>query len=49
MQAKSEAGFALQELIRDVGIPRELHTDGAKELTMGTSKKYVKKLVLRPL
>jgi hypothetical protein len=39
MQAKSEAGFALKELIRDVGIPQELHTDGAKELTMGTWKK----------
>jgi transposase InsO family protein len=38
MRAKSEAGFALKELIQDVGIPKEIHTDGAKELTMGTWK-----------
>jgi hypothetical protein len=38
MIAKSEAGFALKELIQDVGIPSELHTDGARELTMGTWK-----------
>jgi hypothetical protein len=38
MRAKSEAGFALKELIQDVGIPKEMHTDGAKELTMGTWK-----------
>jgi hypothetical protein len=31
MQSKSEAGFTLKELIQDVGIPKELHTDGAKE------------------
>jgi hypothetical protein len=35
MRAKSEAGHALKELIQDVGIPKHLHTDGAKELTMG--------------
>jgi hypothetical protein len=35
MEAKSEAGYALQEFIQDVGIPCTLHTDGAKELTEG--------------
>jgi len=39
MHSRSEAGFALKELIQDVGIPKDLHTDGAKELTMGTWKK----------
>jgi hypothetical protein len=38
MQSKSEAGFTVKELIQDVGIPKELHTDGAKELTKGTWK-----------
>ena len=38
MQSKSEAGFTLKELIQDVGIPKELHTDGAKELTKGIWK-----------
>lgn len=39
MARKSEAGYALQELIRDVGIPKRMHTDDAKELTLGTWKK----------
>jgi hypothetical protein len=38
-QEKSEAGYTLQELIRDVGIPKGMHTDDAKELTLGTWKK----------
>jgi len=38
MKTKGEAGYALKELLQDVGIPGELHTDGAKELTMGTWK-----------
>jgi hypothetical protein len=38
MKTKGEAGHALKELLQDVGIPGELHTDGAKELTMGTWK-----------
>jgi len=33
MKLKSEAGENLQEFIRDVGIPKHIHTDGAKELT----------------
>lgn len=39
MTLKSEAGYALQELIRDIGIPKYMHTDDAKELTLGTWKK----------
>jgi hypothetical protein len=39
MAHKSEAGYALQELIRDVGIPKHMHTDDAKELTLGNWKK----------
>ena len=38
MRTKAEAGYALKELIQDVGIPKEIHTDGAKELTIGTWK-----------
>ncbi len=38
IRTKAEAGFALKELIQDVGIPKDLHTDGAKELTMGNWK-----------
>jgi hypothetical protein len=38
MKAKSEAGLALHEMIRDVGIPNHIHTDGAKELTLGKWK-----------
>jgi hypothetical protein len=33
---KSEAGASLQEFLQDVGIPRHLHTDNAKEMTLGT-------------
>jgi len=36
---KSEAPYSLQELIRDVGIPSHMHTDGAKEMTMGDWKR----------
>ncbi len=35
IKAKSEAGHALQELLKDVGIPDHIHTDNAKELTAG--------------
>jgi hypothetical protein len=35
MASKSEAGYALQEVIREIGIPNQIHTDGAKELTQG--------------
>jgi len=35
MKNKSEAVYALQELIRGIRIPPRIHTDGAKELTSG--------------
>ena len=35
MKLKSQAGHALLEFIQDIGIPSALHTDGAKEQTMG--------------
>ncbi len=38
MQKKSEAGSALLELIQDIGIPSAIHTDGAKEETLGKWK-----------
>jgi hypothetical protein len=38
MKNKSEAGHALQELIKEIGIPKQMHTDGAKELTLGKWK-----------
>jgi hypothetical protein len=39
MRLKSEAPQALKELIQDVGIPRQIHTDGAKALALGSWKK----------
>ena len=39
MKAKSEAGDALVEFIQDVGIPSALHSDDAKELTLGKWQK----------
>ena len=39
MKMKSEAGYALAEFILDVGIAASLHTDDAKELTLGTWRK----------
>jgi hypothetical protein len=39
MKLKSEAGYALAEFIQDIGVPASLHTDDAKELTMGTWRK----------
>ena len=39
---KSEAGFSLQEFLQDIGIPRHIHTDVAKEMTLGTWQKVCK-------
>ncbi len=39
---KSEAGHSHQEFLRDVGIPKHLHTDVAKEMTLGTLSKTCK-------
>jgi hypothetical protein len=38
IKQKSEAGHALKELMQDIGIPSEIHTDGATELTQGVWK-----------
>ena len=38
MKNKSEAGYALQDVIREIGIPNQIHSDGAKELTQGHSR-----------
>jgi hypothetical protein len=38
MSRKSEAGNALDTFFQDLGIPNRLHTDGAKELTLGKWK-----------
>jgi hypothetical protein len=39
MTLKSDAGYALKEAIHDIGILKQIHTDDAKELTMGMWKK----------
>jgi hypothetical protein len=39
---KSQADFSLQEFLQDVGIPRHIHTDVAKEMTLGTWQKVCK-------
>jgi hypothetical protein len=47
MRLKSEAGYALQELIQDVGIPKHIHADGAKEMTMGNWKQICRDAGIR--
>ena len=47
MRLKSEAPQALKELIQDVGIPSEIHTDGAKELTQGSWKQICQESGIR--
>ncbi len=47
MKQKSEAGHALKELIQDVGIPSDIHTDGAKELTQGSWKQTCKDMGIK--
>ncbi len=44
---KSEAGTSLQEFIQDIGIPRHLHTDNAKEMTLGTWARVCKDAVIK--
>ncbi len=38
MKTISDAGYALQDVLRDLGIPNHIHTDGAKELVQGKWK-----------
>jgi hypothetical protein len=42
MSLKSQASHGLNELIQDVRIPRHIHSDGAKEQTLGHWKKTCK-------
>ena len=39
METKSDAPFALNRFIHEVGVPTEIHTDGSKEQTHGNWKK----------
>jgi hypothetical protein len=39
---KSEVGFSLQEFLHNVGIPRHIHNDVAKEMTLGAWQKVCK-------
>lgn len=43
MKSKSLAGKALSDLFSDVGVPTSLHTDGAKEMTIGHWKEVREK------
>jgi hypothetical protein len=39
LKSKGDAAEALQEFIMDIGIPEQIHTDGAKEMTLGNWRK----------
>ena len=39
MESKSDAHFALNRFIHEVGVPTELHTDGSKEQALGNWKR----------
>jgi hypothetical protein len=43
MQSKGEAGEALKELVQETGTPEQIHTDGAKEMTLGNWRKICNK------
>ncbi len=43
MMHKNEAADTLLELCQDIGIPAELHSDDAKELTSGEMGKIARK------
>jgi hypothetical protein len=47
MKQKSEAANTLLELCQDIGIPAELHSDDAKELTCGEMGKIARKFHIR--
>jgi len=49
MKLKSEAGYTLREYIQDVGIPQSIHTNGAKELTLGNWKQVCRDAGLGPI
>ena len=43
MESKSDAPFALNRFIHEVGVPTEMHTDGSKEQSHGMWKKICQK------
>ena len=47
MQAKSDAPYALDRFIHEVGVPQQILTDNAAELTSGEWEKIVKKHHMR--
>ena len=47
MQSESQAPETLNEFIHDIGIPNELHTDGAKVTTFGNWVKICKKFAIK--
>ena len=47
LQSKSQAGDALLELIRDIGIPAALHSDDARELRFGKWKEIESKYQIK--
>jgi hypothetical protein len=47
MRAKSEAGEALISFMQDIGIPSDLHSDDAKELTQGKMGELLRKFWIK--
>ena len=43
MESKSDAHFALNRFVHEVGVPTELHTDGSKEQALGRWKQICQK------
>ena len=43
MELKSDAPFALNRFIHEVGVPTEMHTDGSKEQSLGKWRKICQK------
>ena len=43
MESKSDAHFALNRFVHEVGVPTELHTDGSKEQALGRWRKICQK------
>jgi len=41
MKSKGDAPLALQDFVHDIGMPRHIHTDDAKELMAGGWKKII--------
>ena len=47
LQSKSQAGDALLELIRDIGIPAARHSDDAREIRFGKWKEIESKYQIK--